>query len=49
MKKVQLDQSKLLGLKILPPMSKTGLKAQKIGGKIGGGKDKPAPEDRFQD
>ena len=34
MKKVQLDQSKLLGLKILPSVSKTKIDG-KIGGKIG--------------
>lgn len=37
MKKVQLDQSKLLGLKILPSVSKTKIDG-KIGAKIGGGK-----------
>jgi len=47
MKKVQLDQSKLLGLKILPSVSKTKIDG-KIGAKIGGGKDN-IPKDRFQD
>ena len=47
MKKVQLDQSKLLGLKILPSVSKTKIDG-KIGAKIGGG-GKDCPKDRFQD